>query len=152
MHKESKLASVVWIGEARNASAEFEAQPAPGRPRRALWQDGAGCPCSGSGQLCSGRDRAGRSVPGAGWRARSCWHSTCACTAFKRVPGRSSLRLLSSSCKLCRLLVPTAPGALSLLVHCHTWANPSVLMDVELYSVHILHWARTGAQRVLSEQ
>lgn len=113
MHKESKLASVVWIGEARNASAEFEAQPAPGRPRRALWQDGARCPCSGSGQLCSGRDRAGRSVPGAGWRARSCWHSTCACTAFKRVPGRSSLRLLSSSCKLCRLLVPTAPGALS---------------------------------------
>lgn len=113
MHKESKLASVVWIGEARNASAEFEAQPAPGRPRRALWQDGAGCPCSGSGQLCSGRDHAGRSVPGAGWRARSCWHSTCACTAFKRVPGRSSLRLLSSSCKLCRLLVPTAPGALS---------------------------------------
>lgn len=40
--------------------------------------------------------------------------STCACTAFERVLGSfSSLRLLSSSCKLCRLLVPTAPGALS---------------------------------------
>lgn len=36
MHKESKLTSVVWLGEARNASSEFEAQLAPGRPRRAL--------------------------------------------------------------------------------------------------------------------
>lgn len=39
---------------------------------------------------------------------------TCAFMALKRLLGRffSSARRLSSSCKLCRLLVPIAPGAL----------------------------------------
>lgn len=74
MHKESKLASVVWIGEARNASAAFEAQPSPERLRQALWRDRDGCPRDGSRQPHGARGRSGRSVLGAGWHARSCWH------------------------------------------------------------------------------
>lgn len=39
MHKESKLTPVVWIREARNASAEFEAQPCPERLSKSLWHE-----------------------------------------------------------------------------------------------------------------
>lgn len=115
MHKESKLASVVWIGEARNASAAFEAHSLLPKDRdRLCGTTGTGVPAMAAGSpavagaaqvgLCSGR----AGVPALAGTG------TCACTAFKHVLGSfSSLRLLSSSCKLCRLLVPTAPGALS---------------------------------------